>query len=182
MPDQQTPIQIKSKQAIEYRQRMIDRMVTAVGGKASDAFKLSQSDELQRYMQPTSDAAQIVFQRGGSLAEAEHANALSAADMKMQQQALKDQMQQAGLSTDDQFKQLQQANLTDEQIFAFHRKYADELAKTNSLSDPEKEAAYHQKMTEKVAAHRAGRPFYEDVTPPPVAGTGEVSSDAVHAS
>jgi len=165
MAETQTPIQIKSKQGIEYRQRLIERMAAAVGNKASDAVKLSPSEELQRYMQPTSDAAKIALQKGGSLADAEHANALSAADMKMQQQAMTDQLKQQGANPDQIFQQLQGANLTDAQIFAFHRKYADELAKTQSMSDPAKEVAYHEKMTEKVAAYRAGRPLVEDVTP-----------------
>lgn len=165
MPETRTPIQIKSQQGIEYRQRMIDRMVAAAGGKASDAVKLSAAEELQRYMQPTSDAAAIVFKRGGSFAEAEHANAISAADMKLQQQAMTQQMKQAGLSADDQFKQLQQANLTDDQIQQFHRKYAYELKKTNGGGDPEKEVAYDERMVAKAKAYRAGRPLVEDVTP-----------------
>lgn len=161
---QQTPIQVKSKAAIEFRQRMIDRMVQAVGGRASDAVKLSPSEELQRYMQPTSDAAAIAIKNGGSLADAEHANAISAADMKLQQQALTRHLRQTGATTDQIFQQLQQANLTDAQIYTYHQKYADELAKTAGMNDPAKEADYHSKMVAKVAAYRAGRPLVEDVT------------------
>jgi hypothetical protein len=172
---QQTPIQVKSKQGIEYRQRLIDQMAQSVGNKASDAVSLSHAEELQRYMQPTSDAAQIAIKNGGSLADAEHANAISAADMKLQQQALSMHLRQQGAPPDQVFAQLQQANLTDAQIYAYHLKYADELAKQASSNDPAKEAAYHARMTAKVAAYRAGRPLVEDVTP------GQEATDAVRA-
>lgn len=156
--NQQTPIQIKSKQGIEYRARLINRMVQAVGSKASDAITLSQDDELQRYMRPTSPAAEIALENGGTLADAHAANTMYAQQLKAEQQQMTAQMQQQRLSADDQFKQLQQAGLTDEAIFATCRKYADELAKTQSMADPAKEAAYHEKMTQKAAEWKARQP------------------------
>ncbi len=145
------------KIGVSYRQRLIDRMVQAVGNRASDAVKLSPEEELQRWMLPTSDAAMIAFKNGGSLADAEQANALSAQDAKQQQAALTTQLQQQGASPEDVYKALKQGGLTDDQILQGHRKYAHALGKSNSGGKPSREVAYHQTMSEKAAALRAAQ-------------------------
>lgn len=139
------------------RQRLIDRMVQAVGNRASDAVKLSPDEELQRWMLPTSDAAMIAFKNGGAFADAEHANALSAADAKNQQSAITAQLQQQGAGPEDVFKALTQAGLTDDQIFQAHRKYAHALRKSNGRGKPSHEVAYDERMAEKAQLHRAAQ-------------------------
>lgn len=150
--------QVVGEIGVAYRQRLIDRMVQAVGNRASDAVKLSPDEELQRWMLPTSDAAQIALRNGGSFTDAEQANALSAQDAQQQQAGMTAQLLRQGATTDDVFKALSQAGLTDEQIFQAHRKYAYALGKSNSGGKPSKEVAYHVSMSEKAAAYRARRP------------------------
>ena len=148
---------------VAYRQRLIDKGIEAVGKQASDAVKLTPEQELQRWLLPTSDAAKLALQRGGTMDDAIMANQMSANHAKAQQQQIVAQLQQQGASAADIAKALQQAQLSDDQIFQAHRKYAYQLGKSNSFGKPSKEVEYHQHMSEKAAEQRAQRPSIQTV-------------------
>lgn len=136
------------------RQRLIEGVARELGGRASDAVKLPPDEELELYRRPTSQAAQEILARGGTLEDAEAANAQWYAGKKAAQQALSQQMQQQGAAPEQIAKQLAQEGLTDAAIYRECRLHADDLAKQNGKNDPAEEIRYHEKMSQKVAAAR----------------------------
>lgn len=177
MPDDETRSQKFGKIGADYRQTRIEAMAKRYGGKASEAVALSPDEELAQYRKPTSMAAQIVLQRGGSIEEAEQANALEAQHLKQQQFMMRSQLQQSGATADQMLKALTDAQLTDDLIFKQTRAMAWELAKANGKNDIVEETAYHEKMVKKLQEHRAAsqtQPTYQPTVQPDQTVTQEV--------
>jgi hypothetical protein len=181
MPEDETRSQKFGKVGADYRQRLIESMADRYGGKASEAVALSPDEELAQYRKPTSMAAQIVLQRGGSIEEAEQANALEAQHLKQQQFMMRSQLQQSGATADQMLKALTDAQLTDDAIFRTTRAMAWELAKANGKNDIAEETRYHETMVKKLQEHRAktAQPTYEPVQQPDQTRTQEVPGASI---
>lgn len=173
------------KQAAEAFSGAIEGAANVWGGHASDAAALSPDEELKLYRMPTSPAARRAFELGGSLQDAERANAMWA----QSQQATANQIRQAGMArgaTSDQITQvLSQHNLTDEQIFAQARQHAATLAKQNGRNKPTAEVEYHERLAKRLheqrSSEQASRPA-DQRRAVRQASSSAVNSSALHSS
>lgn len=139
----------------KYRARLIEGVAAAYGNKARDAETLSPQEELRLYRMPTSDAALRVFQMGGTLQDAERANAMMANEMKGRADQIRTAGLERGMSSDEIAALLAEQQLTDEAIFAQTRKHAYRLGKQNGHNDAAQEVDYHGRMTKRLQEQRA---------------------------
>lgn len=152
MPEEQPRYLQYGEQGAKFRQALIEKMAEAWnGGKSSTAAPINYEREVELYRLPTSPAALEAYKLGGTIEEAEEANRLWAQGMKQQQAEMKAQ----GAKPAD----IAAAGLSDEQIFAACRKHAFELGRQASRDDPERENAYHEKMTAKLTKLRGGMSY-----------------------
>src|SRR5688572_1917545 len=84
----------------EYFNRLVKGTAQLYGNKPADAVTLSADEELELWERPTSPAAQRALEMGGSLEDAQRANALWAHAMRGQQQIARQQLEQQGATPD----------------------------------------------------------------------------------
>jgi hypothetical protein len=113
-----------------YKSALLENMARLMGGRPSHAAQVDAEHELDLWLQPTSPAAQQAIQMGGTLQDAQRANAMWAQEMR-------------------------NAGATPEDIAQTTRRFAVERATAHGQGDPEKIVAYHEKMAKK-AAERLG--------------------------
>lgn len=149
----QNPSDRVAQLGLDYRQALIENMARLVGDRPMRGAKISHQRELELWMLPTSPAAIEAFKRGASLPEAEQANAMWAQQMVAEREAMLQQQAPP--------EQIEQAGLTDAAIFETCRKFAVQRGRFHGHDDPEKEAAYHEKMAARASAFRAGETMSE---------------------
>ena len=129
------------------RAHVIEGMAKVYGGHARDDVRLSGEEEINEWRRPSSPAALKVLEQGGTLEDAERANAMHAEYLKGQQAAAR----QLGWDA----KKLAEAGLDDDGIFRQCRAQAWEMTRANGKASITEQIAYQERMEAKVAAHRA---------------------------
>ena len=114
------------------RQTLIENMAKVLDDRPMKGTKIGHQRELELWVMPTSPAAVIAFEKGATFTEAEQANVMWAQQMKAD-------------------------GATDEQVFQTCRKFAYQRGKYFGKADPEKEAAYHERMAARAARWRLGQ-------------------------